>query len=147
MDLTMHFTPLSDGARRYRLSVPHGDESFLEGYDVFVIDITPESAHDLLERLGLLAAAHTKDKAAYELYFWETAGDFFAADYDSEETTEPPPPAGEPSRTECEQLIVRLDEVAWFAYPRHGDDHLITEAIPRSVLLEIAGTTLDCRRQ
>jgi hypothetical protein len=140
----MHVIPLQDGARRYRLEISHGQE-YLEGFDVFVVDVTPEYAHHLLERMNLFASAHAKDEALLEMYFWDGNGDFFAIDYDREDRSNPMPPVSEPSRTECNQVIVRAEEVAWFAYPKHGDETLNTEAIPKKDLLEIAGTPLVCR--
>lgn len=140
----MHVIPLQDGARRYRLEVYRGEE-YLEGFDVFVVDITPEYAHRLLERMNLFASAHAKDEELVEMYFCDSSGDFFAADQNSEDQTNPPPPVDEASRSECNQTVIRAEEVAWFAYPKHGDAHLNTEAIPKKDLLDIAGARLICR--
>lgn len=41
----------------------------------------------------------------------------------------------DPSRTECDQMIVRQDgQVAWFCYPEHGDEHVTTEGVTLAAL-------------
>ena len=139
----MQVLPLSDGSRRYRLEVSHGP--YTEGFDVFMIEITPEYAHQLLERMNLFATAQAKDDSLFEMYFWDCSGDFFALDSLQTDDSDPLVPVDEPSRSECNQVVIRAEEVVWFGYPKHGDDQLTTEAIPRKDLLEIASAHLICR--
>lgn len=133
----MIVTPLAQGARRYALEVYQGEYA-LPGFGSFQVDITPEYAFQLLERVNLLKAAVEKDPHAYELYFWDCSGNYLDPAPEDLEASE------EPCRTECDQLIVRCGEVCWMAYPKHGDVQLTTEALPLKDILEIAGTPLLC---
>jgi hypothetical protein len=121
---------------------------YLSGYDLFEVDVTPEYAQVLIDRLSLMATVSAKDDDAFEIFFWDSTGDYYeGADEEGDDTDEPPLLADDPSPTECNQVVIRKDEVAWFAYPKHGDDQLLTEAVPRGDLVEIAGTQPICRRR
>jgi hypothetical protein len=101
-----------------------------------VVDIIPEYAFTLVKRVNLLKSVEARDSHAYELYFWDGSGDYFDPSPDDLDGSE------EPCRTECNQLVVRKDDVCWMAYPKHGDVQLTTEARPLEELLAIAGTPL-----
>lgn len=138
---------LANGTRRYVLNIEHGNE-YLSGYDLFEVGVTPEYAQELIDRLDLMAIVSAKDDDAFEIFFWDSTGDYYeGVEGDEADTTGPPVLADDPSPTECNQVVIRKDEVAWFAYPKHGDEQLLTEAVPMSDLVEIAGTPIICRPQ
>jgi hypothetical protein len=107
---------------------------YLDGFDFFVVEIGPEYARLLLERIKLLQAVRAKDDEAYELYFWDYSGDYFGGDPDEQDGP------SEPSRTECHQLVAREDEVLWTAIPKHTDVTVTTDSIKAADLAEVAGS-------
>lgn len=107
---------------------------YLDGFDAFVVEISPEYARILLERINLLEAVQKQDKDAFELYFWDPSGDYFGGDPDE------PDVAGTPSRAECQQLVVREDEVNWVVIPKHTDLYVTTDPIRATDLAEIAAS-------
>ncbi len=123
----MTHSSLEAGGRRYTLDVTSGN-LYVEGYDRFVVDVTPEYARVLLERVGLFEMVHRRDGDLREMYFADPTGAYYDEDPDA------PPEA---SRTECEDVVIRQDEVLWMAYPRHGDDPIMTEPIPTEDLRQI----------
>ena len=105
---------------------------FLDGFDYFIVEISPEYARLLLNRVKMLGTVRKRDKEAYELYFWDYAGAYFGGDPDEHDA------ARESSRVECNQLIVRDDEVNWIAVPKHTDIYATTDPIRVDQLAEIA---------
>lgn len=104
----------------------------IAGCDYFVVEVSPSYARLLLDRLALLEAAKVKDADAYELWFWDATGDYFDGDPDAHSDS------AVPSRTECNQLVVREAAVWWFAYPKHADVQLLTDPVSINDLRAIA---------
>lgn len=118
--------------RRFALRVSSPSE-YWNGFDTFEIEITPDYAKLLLDRIQLLKGVREHDEEAYELYFWDYNGDYFGGDPDE------PDADREPSRAECNQLIVREDEILWTAIPKHTDIYVTTDSITAADLAEVAG--------
>jgi len=118
-------------SKQFVLHVSCANE-YLDGFDTFVVKISPEYARILLNRIKLLEAVQKQDKEALELYFWDPSGDYFGGDPDEPATDRAP------SRAECHQLVVRLDEVNWVAIPKHTDIYVTTDSIRVDQLAEIA---------
>ena len=125
---TMNMTKES---KQFVLHVSSTNE-YLDGFDTFVVEINPEYARLLLDRIKLLEAVQKEDKEAYELYFWDPSGDYFEGDPDE------PDADRAPSRAECHQLVVRQEEVNWVAIPKHTDLYVTTDSIRVDQLTEIA---------
>jgi len=120
-------------SKQFVLHVSSTNE-YLNGFDTFVVEISPEFAQLLLDRIKLLEAVQKQDKEAYELYFWDPSGDYFGGDPDEHDADRPP------SRAECQQLVVRQDEVNWVAIPKHTDLYVTTDPIRVDQLAEIAAS-------
>jgi len=123
----MTHSSLEEGGRRYTLEVTSGN-LYVQGYDRFVVDITPGYARALLQRVSHFKKVHRKDGDLREMYFGDPSGRFYDEDPDAPQ---------EASRTECEDVVIRVDEVLWFAYPKHGDEPVMTEPIPTEDLRQI----------
>jgi len=115
------------------LRVSCSDEH-LDGFDYFVVEIGPDYARLLLERIKMFESIRARDQDAYELYFWDYSGQYFRGDPDE------PGEVREPSRAECNQLVVREDEVLWTAIPKHTDVYVTTDSIKTADLAEVAGS-------
>lgn len=122
----------------------HCSDSYadLDGYDCYVLTVNPAYAEVLLRRVELLRAANRQDSAAYELYFWDAAGEFHGRDFDAEELA----PSGEPSRTECDQLVVCANELFWTSIPKYTDVYVTTDAIPVAEIEKIARVPSGSKR-
>jgi len=107
---------------------------YLDGFDEFVVEIGAVYARLLLERIKLLESIRAKDHDAYEIYFWDCSGEYFGGDPSE------PDQVREPSRTECNQLVVRDGEVLWTAIPKHTDVYVTTDSIKAADLAEVAGS-------
>ncbi len=105
-----------------------------EGYSCCVVEITQEYATLILARMKALDELHAADDRAYEIYFWDNDAEWYATDYDAEELVE----IGEASRTECDQSIVRQDEICWTTIPKHSDVYMVSDGIPRKTIEAIA---------
>jgi len=99
------------------------------------------------------AAAHVVAGGLWEMYYWSYSTSFYE-DLDVEErlgeqmssdveehdlvviTKRQMVKLPEPCLIECSQMIVRAEEVAFFAYQKHTDVHLMTTAIPYSLILK-----------
>jgi hypothetical protein len=105
-----------------------------DGFDVFVVEIDQEYAASLLSKIDALREVKKHHSTIWEMYFWEPSGEWFARDHDQVEPTA----KGEASRTECDQLVAREDEVCWTTIPKHASVYMVSGAIPRSALESIA---------
>lgn len=104
---------------------------YVQGYDRFVVDIGPAYAQALLKRVGHFKRVHRKDGDLREMYFGDPAGTYHDEDPDA---------PCEASRTECEDVVIRVDEVFWFAYPKHGEEPVMTEPIPVGDLRQVVAS-------
>jgi len=113
--------------------------------ECFVIKITPDYARRLLSRLESFMGVAAQDKSLWEMYFWDTSGDYYGVDwektveeYDEEGREIVVPNFDAPGRTEVDQLIIRANELCWTAMPKHGDVYIITDSIKWHEIRQIA---------
>jgi hypothetical protein len=116
-----------------------------EEQECFVIEITPDYAKVLLARLESFMGVAGQDRALWEMYFWDSSGDYYGVDwektveeYDEEGREIVVPKFDAPGRTEVDQLIVRKEELCWTAMPKHGDVYTVTDAIKWHEIRQIA---------
>lgn len=124
---------MSSEAKQFILGASCPNE-YLDGFDYFVVEISPEMAQALLDRIKLFKDVQRHDRQAYELYFWEYSGDYFGGDPGEHDAS------SEPSWTECSQLVVSENEVFWTAIPKHTDIYVTTDSIKAADLAEVAGS-------
>ena len=120
-------------SRRFILSVSSANE-YLDAFDYFVVEISPEYAQTLLKRIELLRSLKKQDSDVYELYLWDYNGDFFGGHPDEHDASR------ESSSAECNQLAVRENDVFWTAIPKHTDIYVTTDSIRVDQLAEIAAS-------
>jgi len=107
----------------------------IEGSDWFLVELDPDLAWRLIERLGLFIAAQAKDESLVEAVFRDASGRFVGdidplAEFDG---------AGQP---ECCLLVVRQGEVLWRAVHPDYDLELETEPLSVEELRDVAGRAL-----
>lgn len=93
------------------LDVSANCECDTEEYSVARVNITPQYAKELLKKIELVRKIRKSDDQLWEMYYWDDSASYF------EEKNEL-----NSSPTECDQLIVRADEVQWCAYIKHSEN-------------------------
>jgi hypothetical protein len=107
----------------------------VEGCDWYVLELDPDLAFRLLDRVALFGAVQAKDEGALEVVFADASGRFVSdvdplAEYLG---------GGQP---ECCHLVIRQGEVLWRAEHPDYDLTLETEPLSVSELQEVAGRAL-----
>jgi hypothetical protein len=127
-----------------------------------LVEITPELARKVLARRKAWLAAHAADSEFYEAFYWDASAVFInrlglPGEQDAD-LSEPVPgldsdgwaalPADAPApaevdvcRTECDQMIVRDQGVAWYCIAKHTDVPVTTDEVPWHVFE--AGAVMD----
>ncbi len=83
----------------------------------------------------------TNENGLYSMCLWDYSGDYHELD---EDNSCPDHHFGEiaykggPARMECNQVIVRADDVCWKAIPKHGSMYVLSDSVHRNKLEEIA---------
>ena len=113
-----------------RLSMAGDTLDLPDGYDCCVVDIGVAYAKLILSRMDALGGI----LRAYEIYFWDYNASWHAMDQDLVEPTE----IGEASATECDQLIVRKDDICWTTIPKHTGLYIMSDEIKRETIEAIA---------
>jgi len=108
-----------------------------DGYDCCVVEIDREYAAKILTRMQALQEAQKLDSYLYEMYYWDYHAEWFSRDWDENDVVE-----GEAQRTECDQLVVRADDVCWITIPKHTDLYMLSDSITRAQIAAIAAG--DC---
>jgi hypothetical protein len=143
-------------------------EDYSGGCDYALVHLTPELAGVCLKRIGKLRRERLKDRDLYEKYYFDYSPIFFGATEEAGGVGDPLEERIENGSlgtvhdegvwvvetefsvadkflawTECNQMIVRENEVLWFTYPKHTDIQITTYAVPIE-LLERARPTCCC---
>jgi len=127
--------------RRDRHSVIHALQVLqipcydIEGSDWFLVELDPDLAWRLLERVSLFAAAQAKDESIVEAVFRDDSGRFVG---DIDPLTE----FDEAGQPEYCFLVVRQGEVLWRAVHPDYDLELETEPLSVEELRDVAGRAL-----
>lgn len=151
----------------YFLSNAYGDEHGATGIDFCVLEITPDYAALLLQRIWLVNQLKAEDQCVEHVQFWDASGRWLGAaaveeaGVDDEGFLEnlADDLAGEDAkilvdfsfsdtlerRTECDRATVKASGVFWRTYPKHGDIELTTAEITVDQLQEIALIEEDSR--
>lgn len=123
---------------------------WLQGFDVFVIEITPQLARKYLAVMNAVRKTRNALKKAgaadlYQFRIWDYSGNWLPSDPDADpikiveidELIQPPLAGAEPSRTEYDIAHVDADDIMWTACPKHGDCGVSTATVKRKVLEKI----------
>jgi len=129
-----------------------------------IVNLNDESIKLIAARRKIFLAAREQDKSLHEMYFWDGHAEFYGTnfgrtedfdddgveeafdqalnekewteiddDFDTEgEETHPT----SPDRTDCDQMIIREEGVAWYAVCHYGDSATTTTCIPYKHLFE-----------
>jgi hypothetical protein len=110
------------------------ETEYLEDFDRFVIAITPAYACRLLERHAAVLALTRLPSGAdfYEAAFWDPSGEYFGV---GEAQRRAPAPT---EHVDCQQVVIRRDEICWTAQDKHGNSNVRTAAISIGTLRAIA---------
>jgi hypothetical protein len=133
------------------------DEHYDADCSYALVNLDPEGARRMLDRIALLARCHAEDSKLFKLYFWDRSPDFIADSEELEEclaeiergerafdeerfhlTDSFQPPEAE--RVECTQMIIVEDGVRWVTTPKHTYLHVTTATIPVEVLENVAAS-------
>lgn len=137
-----------EGQRRLVLDVSGRSEG-LDGYDCFALDLTPELVAMLLNRINQVHAWREADKGLSFASFFDSEGEFYSRDYDSDDgqTDENDNPGPlwvredeYDSRTEMDRLEIGVSAergwAGWSAWVKHSDPaiQLSTETLDEADL-------------
>lgn len=133
------------------------------GCDFALVEITPEFAKLALRRIEVLREQKGLDHALDEIYYWDSAADFFSPwlnpaggtpdgetaclkleeeldrlQIDNNEvvtaSSDFSVPQSQIARVECVEMAVRESGIAFTAIPKYTDFHVTTAEIPSEVL-------------
>lgn len=124
------------GVVLHALRVTQSPSYGVEGCDWFVVEIDPDRAFEILERVNLFGTAKAKDTETLELVFSDASGRFFGDDV---LYTRGVKPLDEFDR--C-RMVVREDDVLWQASHPEAEVELSTEPVGVDELRQIAGRRL-----
>jgi hypothetical protein len=112
-----------------------------------LVQIDKELAKKILERRKLFLQERGNDVELVEKYYWSGSAHFYEnggkvdelydehlTDDDLVELDEDPVKRTEEMRTECDQMIIREDGVAWTMIPKHSDIYITTSIIPYAMV-------------
>lgn len=140
------------------LKTSSSNEDYSGGCDYALVNLTPELAGMCLKRLRKLRRERLMDRDLYEKYYFDYSPIFFGAteEGDGEDPLEERIEAKSLGTahdegvwvvetefsvadkylawTECNQMIVRENEVLWFTYLKHTDIQITTCAVPTELL-------------
>lgn len=140
------------------LETTSSDENYNGDCDYATVELTPNLAKIALRRIKALKQIHQQDDQLWEMYFWDDSPIFFEGYDELESLTDAETgetcvfsrsmpfhaaakfkvPADHFQRTECGQMIVREEEIAWTAIPKHSSVYVTTMPIPLSLLEKAA---------
>ena len=152
---------------RLVLSVSSGNEFCDGGCEFALVDLTPELGAMALRRIDVLKEQKKSDGSLLETYYWDFHAEYFsprtdfngfpeeaqAAMLEAAEAVESlaveekelvTAPADfkvvetQIAATECEQMVVAEEGIAFVAIPKHCDFYVTTAQIPVSVLQDAA---------
>ncbi len=156
------FLPTGTG-KRLLLKTTSSNPEYTAGCDCAVVELNAGLCTKLTNLIEIVNQAHERCRDVYEVYFWSGYEPTFYDSYltDALEADEHWAPfmasfedtgtlilpdsfhlgTFEPKRTECEQLIVRLDrapgdapEISWVVIPKHTELYITTQAVAFSQL-------------
>jgi len=140
------------------LETTSSDENYNGDCDYATVELTPNLAKLALRRIKALKQIHEQDDQIWEMYFWDDSSVFFEGHDELESFTDAETgeacvfsrnvpfhaaaefkvPADHIQRTECNQMIVREEEIAWTAIPKHSSVYVTTMPIPLTLLEKAA---------
>jgi len=117
-----------------------------------VVELDDEALKRIAARRKLFLAAHEQDSQLNEMYFWGSTAEFYGDNFDEDDDTEEsfdgaldgeewveiPADFDTTSgnddedsvdRTDCDQLVVRKEGVAWYAADHYGDVTTMTVVV------------------
>ena len=103
-----------------------GADGYNADCDYAAVELTESLACRLLARIKTLRDVNEKDREAYEIYYWDDSPQYYSGDPKKYRKSGKKVSAS----TECDQLVVRMDEIAWMCYPKHTDVTITTEHVP-----------------
>lgn len=116
-----------------------------DGYDLAVVEITKGYAIRLLARVNMLKKMRKIDGDLYEMFFWDGSASYYESETENNPNHDPDnisltvAPKGDEMPTECDQCVVRENEVQWCAYPKHSEGiEIRTSAVQVSEIEKIA---------
>jgi hypothetical protein len=124
------------GAVLHALRVTQSPSYGVEGCEWFVVEIGPDRAFEILERVNLFGTARAKDAGTLELVFSDASGRFVGDDVLYTRGIQPP------EEFDICRMIVREDEVLWHASHPEVEVELFTESIGVDELRDLAGRRL-----
>src|SRR5271166_5689034 len=88
-----------------------------------VVELDDEALKRIAARRKLFLAAHEQDSQLNEMYFWGSTAEFYGDNFDENDDED------SVDRTDCDQLVVRKEGVAWYAADHYGDVTTMTVVV------------------
>lgn len=143
------------GSVKFLLRTSSSDEHYNGDIDFCLVEVTKQLARRILHRRKVFTSAKKSEPELWEMYFWGGSGDWVPysgvfhektinitkeqeALLDDNNFVELPDEYSvDPDslvRTECEQMIVREDEVCWTVIPKHSSIYIMTHPLPYKLI-------------